>query len=85
MAVINSTMKTYTDIIFSSLKRGSIRCFKLCASRGWGAINNHMRSCKNLGKPVRQVREPSKGSDLRHSFYMQKTVNWSSKFSRERW
>ena len=38
-----------------------------------------MRSCENLGKPVRQVREPSEGFELRHSFYMQKTINWSSK------
>ena len=45
-----------------------------------------MRSCKSPGKPVRQVREPSEGFELRHSFYMQET-NWSSKltFSRERW
>ena len=42
MAVINSTMKTYTGIIFSSLKRGSVslRCFELLASLGWGAVNN---------------------------------------------
>ena len=45
-----------------------------------------MHSCKNLGKPVRQVREPSEGSELRNSFYMQETINWSSTltFSRER-
>ena len=65
----------------------SLRCFKLRASRGWGAINNHIGSCKNPGKPVRQFRDPSEGFELRHSFYMQETVNWSSKltFSRERW
>ena len=36
---------------------------------------------------VRQVREPSEGFELKHSFYMQETVNWSSKltFSRKRW
>jgi hypothetical protein len=46
-----------------------------------------MCSCKSPRKPVRQVREPSEGFELRHSFYMQETVNWSSKltFSRERW
>ena len=46
-----------------------------------------MLSCKSPGKPVRHVREPSEGFELRHSFYMQETVNWSSKlsFSRERW
>ena len=46
-----------------------------------------MHSCKNPGKPVRQFRDPSEGFELRHSFYMQETVNWSSKltFSRERW
>ena len=38
-------------------------------------------------QPVRQVREPSEGFELRHSFHMQETVNWSSKltFSREGW
>ena len=38
-------------------------------------------------KPVRQVREPSKGYEMKDSFHMQETVNWSSKltFSRERW
>ena len=46
-----------------------------------------MRSCKSPDKPVRQVREPSEGFELRHSFYMQETVKWSSKltFSQERW
>ena len=53
----------------------------------WGAVNNLMRSCKSPGKPVRQVREPSEGFELRCSFYMQETVNRRSKltFSRERW
>ena len=46
-----------------------------------------MRSCKSLGKPDRQVKEPSEGFELTHSFYMQETVNWSSKLTlpRERW
>ena len=39
-----------------------------------------MRSCKSPGKPVRQVREPSEGFELRHSFYMKET-NWSSKLT----
>ena len=45
-----------------------------------------MHSCESPGKPVRQVREPSEGFELRYSFYMQETINWSSKltFSRER-
>ena len=38
-----------------------------------------MRSCKGPDKPVRQVREPSEGCELRHSFYMLETINWSSK------
>ena len=52
-----------------------------------GLLNNHMHSCKSLGKPVRQVREPSEGFELRHSFYMQETINWSAKLtlSIERW
>ena len=88
MAIINSTMKLFTNIILSSSK-GSIllRCFKLPVPLAhWEAVNNHMCSCKSQEKPVRQVREPSEGFDLRHSFYMQET-NWSSKltFSRERW
>ena len=46
-----------------------------------------MHSCKSLSKPVRQVREPSEGFELKHSLYTQETVNWNSKltFSRERW
>ena len=46
-----------------------------------------MCHCKSPGKPVREVREPSEGFEPRHSFYMQETVNWSSKltFSRESW
>ena len=49
-----------------------------------GAVNNHMHSCKCLGKASeRAIRE----FELKHTFYMQETVNWSSKltFSRERW
>ena len=44
-------------------------------------------TCIVVKVQVRQVREPSEGFDLKHSFYMQETVNWSSKltFSRERW
>ena len=42
---------------------------------GWGCIT----SCKSPGDPVRQVREPSEGFELRHSFHMQET-SWSSKF-----
>ena len=38
-----------------------------------------MCSCKSPGKPVRRVREPSEGFELRHSFYIQETINWSSK------
>ena len=75
MAVINSTMKPFTNIILSSLKRLYIfKMFYACASPGWGAVNNHMRSCKSPGEPVRQVREPSEGFELRLSFYMQETV-----------
>ena len=46
-----------------------------------------MRSCKSPDKPVRQVRKLPEGFELRHSFYMQETVSWSSKltFSRKRW
>ena len=38
-------------------------------------------------KPVRQVREPSKGYEMKDSFHMQETVNWSSKLIpfRGRW
>ena len=46
-----------------------------------GAVNNHMHSCKSPGKPVRQVREPSEGFELRHSLYMQEMINWSSKLT----
>ena len=29
-----------------------------------------MRSCRSLGKPVRQIREPSEGFRLKHSYYI---------------
>ena len=38
---------------------------------GWETVNNHMHSCGSLGKPVRQVREPSEGFELKHSYYAQ--------------
>ena len=43
-------------------------------------------SCKSPREPVREVREPSEGFELRQSFHLQET-SWSSKliFSRERW
>ena len=40
-------------------------------SHGWETVNNRMRSCKSPGKPVRQVREPSEGFRLKHSYYAQ--------------
>ena len=43
-----------------------------------------MRSCKNPGKPVRHIREPSEWFKLRHSLYMQETVDWGSKLTFQR-
>ena len=49
-------------MIFSSLERYSVslRCFKLCASPGWGAVSNS-QAVRGPGKPVRQARELSEG------------------------
>ena len=78
-ASIGSTMKSYTSttlIVFNSLK-GSIflECFRQASrvSYGWEAVNNHMRSCKSLDKPVRQARKPSEGFELKHSYHAQET------------
>ena len=79
-ASIGSTVKSYTSTIliaFNSLKSSIFQASR--ASHSWEAVNNHMRSCKSPWKPVRQVREPSEGFELRHSFYMQESINWSSK------
>ena len=38
-----------------------------------------MRSSKSVDKPVTQARLPAERFELRHSFYMQETINWSSK------
>ena len=43
-----------------------------------GAVSNS-QAAKSPGEPVRQVREPSEGFELKHCFYMQETVNWSPK------
>ena len=49
-------------MIFSSLEKGSVslRCFKLCAFHGWGAVSNS-QAVRGLGELVRQVRELSEG------------------------
>ena len=40
--VIDSTVKTHHQYDFELFRKGSVslRCFKLCVSRGWGAVNN---------------------------------------------
>ena len=38
-----------------------------------GGVVNNSQVVKSPGEPVRQVREPSKGFELKHSFYMQET------------
>ena len=55
-------MKSIINMTFSSLEKGSVslRCFKLCASHGWGAVSNS-QAVRGLGEPVRQVRELSEG------------------------
>ena len=55
-------MKSVTNMIFSSLEKGSVslRCFKFCASHGWGAVSNS-QAVKSPGEPVRQARELSEG------------------------
>ena len=55
-------MKSVTNMIFSSLEKGSVslRCFKLSASCRWGPVSNS-QAVKGPGEPVRQVRELSEG------------------------
>ena len=53
----------------------------MCLSRLGGY--KQFTNCKSLGEPVREVREPSKGFELKHSFYMQETEALSLLFSRE--
>ena len=38
-----------------------------------GGVVNNSQVVKSPGEPVRQVREPSEGVELKHSFQMQKT------------
>ena len=76
-ASIGSTVKPYTSttlIVFNSSKGSiSLECFRLPMSYGWEAVNNHVRSCKSLDKPVRQARKPSEGFELKHSYHAQET------------
>ena len=51
----------------------------LCAVYGWEVVNNHVRSSKSMDNPVTQASLPAERFDLRHSFYMQESINWSSK------
>ena len=67
-------LKDINQCNFWLFRKGSVsfRCFKLCASCRWGAVNNS-QIVKIGGEIVRQVREPSKGFELKHSFHMQET------------
>ena len=60
--VIDSTVKTHHQYDFELFRKGSVslRCFKLCVSRGWGAVNNS-QAAKSPGEPVKQDSQPSKG------------------------
>ena len=51
----------------------------LCAVYGWEVVNNYVRGSKSVDKPVTQARLPAERFELRHSFYMQETINWSYK------
>ena len=68
-------MKSSTSFILtaSNSLRGSklFEYLKLPVPLGWETVNNHMHNCRSPGKPVRQVREPSEGFGLKHSYYVQ--------------
>lgn len=51
----------------------------LCAVYGWEIVNNHVHSSKSVDNPVTQASLPAERFDLRHSFYMQEIIIWSSK------
>ena len=45
----------------------------------WEVVNSHVRSSKSVDNPVTQASLPAERFDLRHSFYLQETIIWSSK------
>ena len=51
----------------------------LCAVYGSEVVNNHVCSSRSVDDPVTQASLPAERFDQRHSFYMQETINWSSK------
>ena len=51
----------------------------LCAVYGLEVVNNHVGSGRSMDNPVTQASLPAERFDLRYSFYMQETINWSSK------
>ena len=67
-------MKPVTNIIFSSLEKGfvSLRCFKLCASHGCGAVSNS-QALKGPGDLLGKLESYQRGFELKHPFQMQKT------------
>ena len=91
-ASIGSTNETlnlsYSNDFDSSEAPAFLGCFKLpvplVVGRLWAST---CAVVKGPDSPVRQVRKLPEGFELRHSFYMQETVSWSSKltFSRKGW
>ena len=69
-ASIGSTMKSTSSILtISNSPRGSILFeYRKLPVFLAGRLNNRMHSCRSPGKPVRQVREPSEGFGLKHSY-----------------
>jgi hypothetical protein len=51
----------------------------LCAVYGLEVVNNQVHSSRSVENPVTQASLPAERFALRHSFYMQETINWSSK------
>ena len=72
--VIDSTVKTHHQYDFELFRKGSVslRCFKLCACRSWGAVNNS-QIVKSPGNLLGKLESHQRGFELKHSFQMQKT------------
>ena len=79
MAIIESTVKTHHQYDLELFRKGSVslRCFKLCASRGWGAASNS-QAVRGLGNLLGKLESYQRGFNWKHPFQMKKTkaLSW---------
>ena len=71
---LSQQWKPCTNIIFNSLEKALYLwdAFKLCASRGWGAISNS-QAVRGLGNLLGKLESYQRGFELKHPFQMHKT------------